>query len=52
MVVKFLRRLKQAYLQFLAFKNLKIMKKCVCAYTTANLPDSSIPATLFTGKVN
>ena len=37
-VIKFLRWLKEAHLQFLDFKNLKILKWRIRAYTTANLP--------------
>ena len=37
-VIKFQRRLKEAHLRFLDFKNLKILKKRVRTFTTANFP--------------
>ena len=48
MVIKFLRRLKEAHYGFLTLKNLKILKKAgmhVNNYKFAK--DSLIPATLF-----
>ena len=46
--LKFLRKLKEAHLRFLDFKNLKILKKRVLKKWPK---DSSIRATLFKGKV-
>jgi len=48
--VKFLRRLKEAHLQFLYSKNLKILKTG-CVRKQLQICQFSIPATLFTGKV-
>ena len=50
-VIKFLRRLKDAHLRFLNFKNLKILKKRVRVNNCKFAKDSSIRATLFKGKV-
>ena len=50
--MKFLRRLKEALLWFLDFKNLKILKKLgTCINNCEFAKDSSIHATLFKGKV-
>jgi len=51
--VKFLRRLKEAHLQFIDFKTglENLEKAAACVNNCKFAKDSSIPATLFPGNV-